>query len=138
MTRREFSAVLAGSVAFPGCVSGVVILSAIAGARLPATLMITTDSPETLGPGLWELRTYYTTIPALASRFDRVFRRAGIHPLLRKTDGPDLTYLIPFENLTARGRAWTALTSDPEWTRLRHQFRSYHFGLYHVEAGYGS
>ena len=43
-----------------------------------------------------------------------------------------LTYFIPFENLTTRDRAWTALNADPAWIRARTRFRSYHFGLYRV------
>lgn len=137
MTRREFTAALGGLAGLPCCASEPVILTAIAGVRLPQTLAITGASSERMRKGLWELRTYRTTLPALANRFDEVFPRAGIHPLLRKTEGPDLTYLIPFENLTARERAWTALNADPEWIRLRHQFRSYRFGLYRagIEAG---
>jgi len=45
-------------------------------------------------------------------------------------EGPNLTYLIPFENLTARDQAWTAVNADPQWIGARAQFQSYHFGLY--------
>jgi hypothetical protein len=136
MTRREFSA-LAGVLAFPGFVpgdpSGVVILQAIAGVRLPATLAIANTSPEKMREGLWELRTYRSShAAALAGKFAGIFPRAGIRPLLQAANGPDLTYLIPFENLTARDRAWTALNADPEWARARTRFQSYHFGLYRV------
>jgi len=135
MTRREFSA-LAGVLALPGCVpndpSRVVILKAIAGARLPATLAIATTSPDKLREGLWELRTYRGATPMLASKFAGIFPRAGIRPLSKATDGPNLTYLIPFENLTARDRAWTALNADPEWAGARARFQSYHFGLYEL------
>ena len=134
MTRREFSTI-AGVLVFPGFIPGhpsqVVILQAIAGVRLPATLAITTTSPDEMREGLWELRTY-TKAPALAHHFAAIFPRAGIRPLLRRMAGDDLTYLIPFENLTARDRAWTALNADPEWARARALFRSYHFGLYEV------
>jgi len=134
MTRREFSIALAGSAALPALVSGdpspFVILQAIAGVCLPETLAIPTDSPETLRRGLWELRTYRGAAPELASHLVRIFPRAGIRPLLSGTDGPELTYFIPFENLTTRERAWTAVNADPQWIRARTQFRSYHFGLY--------
>jgi hypothetical protein len=139
MTRREFSIAMAGSAALPALVSGdpspVVILKAIAGARLPETLAIrtTTDvscAVEEMREGLWELRTYRGGAPALASEFAEVFPRAGIHPLLREITGGNLTYLIPFENLTARDRAWTALNADPQWISARSRFQSYHFGLY--------
>ena len=134
MTRREFSVALAGVSALPLLASGdspqVVILEAIAGARLPETLSITTGSSKRLRRGLWELRTYRGAGPALAKRLARIFPRAGIRATLQNTDGGNLTYFIPFENLTARDRAWIALNADPEWIGTREQFQSYHFGLY--------
>ncbi|MBZ5672836.1 MAG: NIPSNAP family protein [Acidobacteriia bacterium] len=134
MTRRNFSGLLAGFVAFPGFgsadPSAVVVLRAIAGARLPETLAITTSFPEKLRQGLWELRTYRGAAPALATQVATVFRGAGIRPLLSETNGENLTYLIPFENLAARDRAWTTVNADPEWMRARGRFQSYHFGLY--------
>ena len=134
MTRREFSAAFAGVTAVPAFACGdtlrVVILEAIAGARLPETLAITTNSPERLRRGLWELRTYRGAGPALANRLARIFPRAGIRATLQNTDGGNLTYFIPFENLTARDRAWIAVNVDPEWIGAREQFQSYHFGLY--------
>jgi hypothetical protein len=108
MTRREFSAALAGcAVASP------------------------------LGPGkpcesLLELRIYRGAGPGLAEHLAAVFPRAGIRPLLQATAGRDLTYLIPFRNLSARHRAWTELDADPEWIGARPRFQSYHFGLYRV------
>lgn len=136
MTRRSFSSAALAVIAFPEFPSGdssrVVILKAIAGARLPATLVITTKSPEKLRPGLWELRTYRMAARALASDLAEVFPRAGIRPLLSETDGPNLTYLIPFDNLAARESAWTAVNADPAWNHARTDFRSYHFGLYRL------
>ena len=134
MTRREFSAAFAGVTALPAFASGaasqVVNLIAIAGARLPETLAIRTNSPEELRRGVWELRTYRGSAPALAGHLTNTFRRAGIKAVLQKTGGEDLTYLIPFENLTVRDQAWTAVNADPEWIGARTQFQSYHFGLY--------
>ena len=132
MTRREFSIAL-GGVAFSGLGSTVVLLQAVAGARLPESLAITTTSPEKMREGLWELRTYRGVNPWLAKRFASVFPHAGIHPLFSTMNGEDLTYLIQFEDLAARDRAWTRLNSDPGWTPLRRAFRSYGFGLYRVE-----
>ena len=106
MTRREFSAALAGcAVANP------------------------------LGPGkpherLLELRIYRGAGPELANCLAAVFPRVGIRPILEKTAGADLAYLIPFEDLSDRHRRWTELNADPEWTRARPAFQSYHFGLY--------
>jgi hypothetical protein len=32
-----------------------------------------------------------------------------------------LTYLIPFDNLAAREKAWNAFSADEEWTRVRQE-----------------
>jgi hypothetical protein len=32
---------------------------------------------------------------------------------------PNLTYVIPFENLAAREKAWDAFGADPEWIKVR-------------------
>jgi hypothetical protein len=138
MTRREFSIAVAGSTALPAWAfrdaSSVVILTAIAAARLPATLAIATNSPEELRRGLWELRTYRGAGPALASHLASVLSRAGIRPLLKDLlhdkAGENLTYFIPFENLTARDQAWAVVNADPQWIGARAQFQSYHFGVY--------
>jgi len=130
MTRREFSFSLAGLAVSPGF---VVTLHAIAGARLPATLTIGIPLPGDQREALWELRTYRTAefnVAALADEFAGIFPRAGIYPLSTTTDGPSLTYLIPFENLTARDRAWTAVNADPKWVGGTPRFQSYQFGLY--------
>ncbi|MCU1339789.1 MAG: hypothetical protein JWO19_5370 [Bryobacterales bacterium] len=134
----------------PRQASPVAVLRAVAGVRLPETLAITrvlsaeqagvmvleaqahSLSAESMREGLWELRTYRTNTPGLASHFSAAFSRAGICPVLRGITRADLTYLIPFENLAARDRAWTELNADPEWVRARPQFESYHFGLYRV------
>jgi hypothetical protein len=138
MTRRDFSVSLAGLAVSPGIVYGdsstFVTLKAIAGARLPATLAIATTSPHRMREGLWELRAYRTFSQAgsrlLAERLNALFPGAGINPALQRGDRASLTYLIPFEDLAARDRAWTALTTNPAWTGMR--FRSYHFSLYSV------
>jgi len=134
MTRRGFSGALAAAFMVPVFESRdpsrSVILEAIAGVRLPETLSIETDSPETLRRGVWELRTYRGAAPALASDLTEIFSRTGIRPILQENTGEELTYLIPFETLTARDRAWTALNADPLWTSARARFHSYHFGLY--------
>jgi hypothetical protein len=135
MTRRAFSAALTGAVVVPSCAAGdhsrIVMLTAIAGARLPARLAITTAAPDKLREGLWELRTY-TGAPAFADRCASIFPRAGIRPVLWKIAGDDFTCLIPFEDLTTRDRAWTRLNADPQWTSARPRFQSYRFGLYRV------
>jgi hypothetical protein len=80
----------------------------------------------------FELRTYHApTMPqlvALHQRFAgpevRVFHRSGIFPLfyastLIGTNLPNLTYLIPFDSLAAREKAWDAFSADPEWIKAR-------------------
>ena len=109
MTRREFSAVLAG---------GAVAIS------------LATGTPR---EGLVELRIYRGAGPGLAKHLAAIFPRAGIHPLVQATDGPDLAYLIPFQSLSARHGAWTQLNTDPEWIGERPRFESYHFALYRAE-----
>ncbi len=32
---------------------------------------------------------------------------------------PNLTYVIPFEDLAAREKAWDAFGADPEWLKVR-------------------
>jgi hypothetical protein len=32
---------------------------------------------------------------------------------------PNLTYLIPFEDLAAREKAWNAFAADPDWVKAR-------------------
>lgn len=134
MTRREFSIAVAGSIAVAPSVSGsnspVVILTAIAGARLPDALAIRTSSPEILREGLWELRTYRSAASGLATQLAEIFPQHGIRPVLSRTESEDLTYLIPFEDLSSRDRAWTLLNADPLWLGARSRFESYRFGLY--------
>jgi hypothetical protein len=134
MTRRAFPSALSAVVASPRFVSAVppevVILKAIAGVRLPETLLISTNSPDRMRSGVWELRTYRGAASALGSHFAGIFPRVGIRPFLRERAGQNLTYLIPFENLTDRHCAWTQLSADPAWIRARPRFESYHFGLY--------
>jgi hypothetical protein len=126
----------------------VAVLEAVAGVRLPETLAITAapnlpantlvllqaDSFSLLKmrSSLFECRTYRAVAPTLASQLAVLFRRAGIRPVLHGEAGADLTYLIPFESLLARDRAWTALNADPQWTAARRPFQSYQFGLYRV------
>jgi len=83
MTRREFSAALAACAA-----------ASPLGAGKPRESLL-------------ELRIYRGAGPGLAKHLAAVFPRAGIRPVLQATAGPDLAYLIPFENLTARHRSWT-------------------------------
>jgi len=103
------------------------------------TLLETADySPEIAitepakQPRIFELRTYHSPtwrqLGALHRRFAGreipIFHRHGIHPLLYATtvfgnNVPNLTYLIPFDDLAAREKAWAGFGSDPEWAAVR-------------------
>jgi hypothetical protein len=90
----------------------------------------TGERPKT--PRIFELRTYHSPtrmqLAALHERFAgpevRIFQRSGIHPLFYTstvfgTNMPNLTYLIPFDSLAEREKAWAAFSADPEWIRVR-------------------
>jgi hypothetical protein len=83
-------------------------------------------------PRIFELRVYHsptwTQLGALHERFAgpeiKIFHRVGIHPILYGStiigpNMPNLTYLIPFDNLAAREKAWEAFGADPEWQKVR-------------------
>lgn len=87
-------------------------------------------APKT--PRIFELRTYHSPtwrqLRALHERFAgpeiKIFHRVGVNPVLYSTmiygaNQPNLTYLIPFENLAAREKAWAAFGADPEWIKVR-------------------
>ncbi len=93
---------------------------------------ITPLDPPPKVPRIFELRTYHSPtrrqLRALHERFAgpeiRIFHRTGVHPVLYSTmiygaNQPNLTYLIPFENLAAREKAWAAFGADPEWIKVR-------------------
>jgi hypothetical protein len=83
-------------------------------------------------PRVFELRVYHSPTARqwkkLHERFRgpeiKIFHRVGVHPILYTStvfgpDRPNLTYLIPFDNLAAREKAWTAFGADEEWLRVR-------------------
>jgi hypothetical protein len=83
-------------------------------------------------PRVFELRTYHSPTArqgkALHERFAgaeiKIFHRVGVHPLFYTStvfgpDRPNLTYLIPFDTLAAREKAWNAFGADEEWLRVR-------------------
>ncbi len=83
-------------------------------------------------PRIFELRVYHSPswsqLRALHERFagpeTKIFARVGVHPLFYSStiagaNMPNLTYLIPFENLAAREKAWDAFSADPEWVKVR-------------------
>jgi hypothetical protein len=83
-------------------------------------------------PRVFELRVYHSPtwrqLDALHQRFAArevpIFHRCGIHPVLYASTAigpnlPNLTYLIPFDDLAAREKAWNAFTADAEWQKVR-------------------
>ena len=83
-------------------------------------------------PRYFELRVYHSPtrrqLAALNDRFSGheigIFHRNGIHPILYSNgltgdSLPNLTYLIPFDSLAAREKAWAAFAADPEWIKVR-------------------
>lgn len=86
--------------------------------------------PET--PRIFELRVYHSPtwrqLQALHERFAgpeiKIFHRVGVHPIFYTStvigpNMPNLTYLIPFADLAAREKAWSAFGADPEWIKVR-------------------
>jgi len=82
----------------------------------------------------FELRVYHASssaiLIALHKRFagpeTKIFARSGIHPVLYGTtmfggEMPNLTYLIPFDSLGAREKAWDTFNADPEWLKVREE-----------------
>lgn len=87
----------------------------------------------------FELRVYHAPasaqLRALHERFARgetkIFHKVGIYPILYATtivgpNMPNLTYLIPFESLAAREKAWNAFGADPDWIKLNGEFVQKH------------
>ena len=53
-----------------------------------------------------------------------IFRRCGILPVffgetIVGRDMPNLTYMVAYDDLAAREKAWRAFGGDPEWKKLR-------------------
>jgi hypothetical protein len=89
-------------------------------------------NPAPKTPRIFELRVYhsptYRQLAALHERFAgpeiKIFHRTGVHPILYTStfigqNMPNLTYLIPFDDLAARDKAWAAFGADPEWAKVR-------------------
>jgi hypothetical protein len=93
------------------------------------------EVPPTNGdkaPRIFELRTYQSNNFKAGLRkvrmFDNgeigIFRRLGMLPVffgqtIVGRDLPNLTYMLAFDDLAHRERAWRAFGGDPEWQKLR-------------------
>ncbi len=93
---------------------------------------IKADPNPRSAPRIFELRTYhsptYRQLKLLHERFAgpeiKIFHRVGVHPILYSStiignNMPNLTYVIPFDNLAEREKAWNAFSADPEWVKVR-------------------
>lgn len=82
-------------------------------------------------PRLFELRTYEAhSRKASRKKVEMfnvgeiaIFRRTGLQPVffaetLVGAKQPNLTYLLVFDDLTARDRNWATFVADPEWKKL--------------------
>ena len=88
--------------------------------------------PPPKAPRIFELRIYHSPswahLKFLHERFSgvetKLFARHGVHPIFYTSctigpNMPNLTYLIPFEDLASREKAWNAFGADPEWLKAR-------------------
>lgn len=110
-----------------------------------ALLKAANYSPEVIAASsqkasrIFELRVYHSPtwkqLAALHQRFAgpeiNIFHRLGINPILYSEtlfgpSMPNLTYLTPFENLSAREKAWEAFGADPEWLKVRKESTDAH------------
>lgn len=94
-----------------------------------------TEVPENDGKRparIFELRTYESanlvTLRRKIQMFEEgeiaIFRRLGLHPVffgetIVGTRMPNLTYMLTFDDLATREKAWKAFGGDPEWQKLR-------------------
>ncbi|MEZ5354607.1 MAG: NIPSNAP family protein [Bryobacteraceae bacterium] len=88
---------------------------------------------EGKAPRVFELRIYESNTPATLRRkiamFESggelaIFRRSGIRPVffghaLAGANIPNLTYMVCYDSLADRDKAWKAFLADPEWVKLR-------------------
>jgi hypothetical protein len=90
--------------------------------------------PAAERPRVFELRTYESNNGAALRRkikmFDdaeiAIFRRTGVLPIffgetLVGPNLPNLTYMVGFDDLAQRQKAWQTFGGDPEWQKLRLQ-----------------
>ena len=88
------------------------------------------EKPKT--PRVFELRVYHSptqrqlgyVLERFAGPEIKIFHRVGVHPILYTTtilgpNMPNLTYLIPFDSLADREKAWDAFQADPDWIKAR-------------------
>ncbi|MEZ5266906.1 MAG: NIPSNAP family protein [Acidimicrobiales bacterium] len=94
---------------------------------------------------LYELRIYTampTRLPELLARFRNhtveLFAKHGIRNVGYWTNSvggrnDELWYIVAFEDMAHRERAWTAFASDPEWLEVRAESEKDGPLLHHLE-----
>jgi hypothetical protein len=88
-------------------------------------------APET-GDRIFELRTYESDNETTVKRKIRmfgdgelaIFERCGLQPVffgeaLAGTHLPRITYMVAYNNMADRDKAWAAFGADPEWQKLK-------------------
>jgi NIPSNAP len=83
---------------------------------------------------VFELRTYESnnqrTLARKVRMFDEgeisLFRKMGMKPVffgeaLAGGNLPQLTYLLAYDDMAAREKAWSAFVSSPEWDKMKNQ-----------------
>ncbi len=86
------------------------------------------------GPHIFEMRTYESVNEKASRRKIKmfnageiaIFRKVGMKPVwfgqtLVGRNLPSLTYMLAFDDLAARDKAWRSFGSDPDWQKLRAQ-----------------
>jgi NIPSNAP len=90
------------------------------------------QSDEKRAPRIFELRTYesknafslQTKIDMFNQEEIKIFRDCGFAPIffgeaVFATHLPHLTYLVGFDNMAARDKAWETFVANPDWARVR-------------------
>lgn len=124
-----FAAALACGAAASG---NQVVLEAVYGERLPATLRV---SKRMMGERLYlERRTYQGSdvAPALVRAVSRLPGFGPVSGVSTRvaTNGGTVTFLIPFRSLEHRALAWDRLNFDPEWASIRNHARLNEVAIY--------
>lgn len=94
---------------------------------------------------IYELRTYTANpgkMPALQARFRdhtlAIFEQHGIKNVGYWTNSvggrsDELVYIVAFEDMAQRDRAWAAFRDDPEWAKVRAQSEADGPLVHHIE-----
>jgi hypothetical protein len=122
MTRRGFTAAIAGAAFSAGA---EVPLQAVYGEQLPSTLRISRRIAT--GHRYFELRAYTGEADALAA----VFARAGF--TAHRLGG--MRFLIPFDSLEQRSRAWDRFNSGAQWRAFAANVRLTGLTIYRQPGG---